>query len=241
VVETTFVYFGLDTLQHRRITVEWIIDTLPEYDILFARGEIQYPIYDIDSTTDVQYPFPLGNLPYIVYSGPLGPPEDLPDIRPYGWRYNAWIMLAQTGPNDLDLPQMIPFGNGRQEDFTALPDWGVLPLGAFYHSDSADLSNPYIDNREVPNFPGEDFVVGAGDLGNVDLRRDTTGRWGSVIVGMEPIPTTDLTVDTTVNFPLFFLSDDLPSENESGTYNVQLFHNWTQFMPRVRITVTYSD
>jgi len=238
VVETTQVYIGLDTLQHRRINVEWIIDTLEDFDILFAVDTIQYPIYDIDSTTDLEYPFPLGVIPYVEYSGPLGPPEDLPDIRPYGWRYNAWIMLEQ----DLGLSKMIPFGNGRQEDFTAPPNWGVLPLGAFYRSDSADLSNNYIDNREVPNFPGEDFVVGAGQLADINLRRDTTGRWGSIIVGMEPDPA-NLIVDTTVNFPLFFLSDDLPnaSEYDPEEENIQLFHNWSQFMPRINVSVTMTD
>ncbi len=245
VVETTLVYYGLDTLQHRRIEVEWIIDTLPEYDILFARGEIQYPIYDIDSTTDLAYPYPLGIIPFFEYSGPLGPPEDLPDIRPYGWRYNAWIMLDEEDSGDnsnLNLPTMIPFGNGRQEDLTAPPTWGVLPLGGFYRSDSADLSNTYLDNREVPNFPGEDFVVGAGAYANLNLRRDVAGRWGAVIVGMEPDPS-NMVVDTTVNFPLFILSDDLPpaSVYDPDEENVQLFHNWAQFLPRVKVSVSFSN
>lgn len=240
VVDTTFVVFGLDTLQHRRIDIDWIdtVDTNNDY--------LLFPFYNIDSMTDSAYPYPLGNIPYYVYSSPL---EGLPDIAPYGWRYNCWVMLEQpaTGDNSgLDLSAMIRFGDGRQEDFTGLNTWGVLPLGPFSRPDTADFLNPYTDNREVPDFPGNDFVnfsnpADSERYANLNLRRSSMVRWGSVLIGMEPVPSAELTVDSTVNFPLFFLSDDLPSAGTSGANAVQVFHNWSQFLPVIKVTVEMHE
>jgi hypothetical protein len=240
VVDTTFVVFGLDTLQHRRINIDWIdtVDTNNDY--------LLFPSYNIDSITDSAYPYPLGNIPYYVYSSPL---EGLPDIAPYGWQYNCWVMLEQQTSGDnsgLDLSTVIPFGDGREEDFTGLNSWGILPLGPFTHPDSADLFNPFIDNREVPDFPGNDFVkfsnpANSERYANLNLRRNTLERWGSVLIGMEPDPA-KLAVDSTVNFPLFFLSDDLPSASDTAApYGVQVFHNWSQFLPVINVTVDMHE
>ena len=239
-IETTSVIFAYDTLQHRRINIPWIlaVDTMYNYNL--------YPVYDIDSITTPDYPYPLGrDIPYYAYSGPLG---GLPDISPYGWRYNTWVLLEQpdTGDNSgLGLATVIPFGDGRQENFTGLNSWGVLPLGPFHRSDSADLSNPFSDNREVPDFPGGDFVK----FGNIadstrfvrlNLRRSSLERWGSVVVGMEPDPGM-INIDTTVNFPIFFLSADLPSAGASRADEVQVLHNWSQFLPVINVTVDLHE
>ena len=245
-VETTQVVFGYDTLQHRRINVDWvaIVDSNYRYQVLteYEIDSIPSPDYTPSSP---DYPYPLGTLIpfYYVYSGPL---QGLPDIKPYGWRYNAWVMLEQPDSTEthdntgMNLSKMIPFGDGRQELFAGDNSWGVLPLGGFYRSDSADILNEYLDNREVPNFPGEDFIVGAERFKNLNLRRSSSVRWGTVVVGMEPDPA-KVTIDPNVNFPLFFLSDDLPSTNEGPVGQVQLFHNWSSFMPAIRVTVKMKE
>ncbi len=238
-IETTSVIISYDTLQHRRINVPWIteIDSNYRYTI--------YPAYDIDSITTPDYPFPLGShVPYYVYSGPLG---GLPDISPYGWRYNTWVMLEQpdAGPNSgLDLNTMIPFGDGKQQDFTGLSTWGVLPLGSFHRSDTADFSNPFNSNREVPNFPGSDYVKFTDDADslryvNLDLRRSSMERWGTVVIGMEPAPG-KVTLDSTANFPLFFMAEDLPLNGATAGSGVQL-HNWSQFLPVIDVNVEYHE
>jgi hypothetical protein len=236
------VVFGYDTLQHRRIDISWevIYDTVYNYNLFID--------YNIDSMTTVAYPYPLGRIPYYEYSGPL---DGLADISAYGWRYNAWVMLEQPTPDTgegadlsntgMDLSPMIPFGDGRQEAFTGMNTWGVLPLGAFDSPIGPDLSNPYIDNREVPQFPGEDFVKNASPrFDNLNLWRVADHRWGSVIIGMEPIPT-NVDADPNTNFPLFVLSADLPNGNTAASRQVQVFHNWTQFLPEIAISVEMHD
>lgn len=237
-VETTSVVISYDTLQHRRINIPWITEVDSNYKYTL------YPAYVIDSITTPDYPFPLGDVPYYVYSGPL---EGLPDIAPYGWRYNTWVMLEQPESGDnsgLDLRSMIPFGDGRLEDFTGLDTWGVLPLGPFYRSDSADLSNPFNSNREVPNFPGSDYVKfpNAADslrYEHLNLRRSSMDRWGTVVVGMEP-DSGKVVVDSTVNFPLFFLSKDIPLNGSAAASGVRM-HNWSDYLPVINIGVEYHE
>jgi len=235
------VVYGYDTLQHRRIELEWevIYDTVYDYNL--------YPYFWVDSQTTVQYPYPLGRIPYWEYSGPLA---EAPDIYPYGWRYNAWVMLEQPDEGDdntgMDLATMIPFGTGEQEAFTGSNSWGVLPLGGFRYPDAPDVSNPYISNREVPQFPGEDFVVNAAQFANLNLRRITDHTWGYVIVGMEPDPAL-VDINETCNFPLFILSAEIPQGNadiyrdNDPNNDSPTFHNWTQFLPEISVMVEMHD
>lgn len=241
VVDTTQVVFGYDTLQHRRINIEWVIilDTMYDY--------LRFIEYNIDSTSSADYadpnkgPYPLGRIYYYEYSGPLAA---LPDIAPYGWRYNAWVLLDQPagGANSgMDLAQVKPFGTGRQEIFTGENSWGVLSLGAFHDPVGPDVSNKYISNREVPRFPGEDFVVNANPrFDSLNFRRESIERWGSVVIGLEPDPSR-LTIDSTTNFPLFILSNDLPSGDSPEVDDVHTFHNWTSYLPIVEVTVQMHD
>jgi len=233
-IDTTAIVISYDTLQHRRINVPWMIEVDSNYKYTV------YPIYEIDSITTPDYPFPLGDVPYYVYSGPLG---GLPDVSPYGWRYNTWVMLEQPASGDnsgMNLRTMIPFGDGRQQDFTGMNTWGVLPLGGFLRSDSADFSNEFSSDREVPNYPGSDYVKfdNASDsvrYANLNLFHSSMERWGTVIIGMEPIAG-NVAVDSTVNFPLFFMSEDLPLSGSSAANGVQL-HNWSQFLPVINVAV----
>lgn len=239
VVDTMDVIFGYDTLQHRRINIVWdtLTDTMYDY--------IRYPVYDIDSQTTVAYPHPLGRIPYYEYSGPL---EEVPDVSPFGWRYNAWVMLEQPDPGEtldntgLNLSTMIPFASGAQEAFTGLNSWGVLPLGGFNIASAPDLSNPYIDNLEVPQFPGEDFVLLAASprFDNLNLRRVANESWGFVVIGIEPDASL-LTTNPDVNFPLFFLSDEIPSGDAGNVNLVHEFHNWSNFLPEIHIDVEMHD
>ncbi len=232
-LDTIDVYFGLDTLQHRRIEIVWdtLTDTLFDY--------ILFPEYDIDSIPSEEYLFPLGRIPYYEYTGPL---ELLPDVSPYGWRFNAWVILDQdpdvngTGDNTgMDLTQVIPFGDGSLEKYTGSSEWGILPLGGFHDPTGPDFSNPHIDNREVPQFPGEDFVVNADQFANLNLARNSAKSWGFIVIGMEPDPP-KVTINPETNFPLFILSQELAPGG-----GVHEFHNWTDFLPKIKITVEMHD
>jgi hypothetical protein len=232
------VIYGYDTLQHRRIEIEWIDTVDTNYDY------IRFPEFDIDSITSVGYPYPLGEIPYFEYAGPI---EELLDINAYGWRYNAWVILEQPDPDVtddntlMDLAPVIPFGNGNQEAFVGSNSWGVLPLGAFGVPNEPDVSNQYIDNREVPQFPGEDFVVGADPrFDNLNLRRISDESWGYIIIGMEPYPP-KLEINASSNFPLFILTAELPNGNAPNANMVHVFHNWSQFLPEINITVQMHD
>ena len=74
----------------------------------------------------------------------------------------------------------------------------------------------------------------------LNLRRSRLERWGSVVVGMEPDPGM-INIDTTVNFPIFFLSADLPSAGASRADEVQVLHNWSQFLPVINVTVDLHE
>lgn len=226
--DSTIVIIGYDTIwDHKRIDVEWVdtVDTNNDY-ILTVNYETG------DSAVHEYY----------IYAGPL---EELPDIKPYGWRYNSWV-LHEYFPSEANLSRMVPFGYERQFIFTGDTTWQVLPLGAFFRSDSCDLSNNYTDQLEVPQFPGEDFIVDPGPLDLIDLRYDgpdaTGGEWGSIIIGMEPIPdVARINVDTTRNFPLFILSDFLLPAWHPWVDEVQAFHNWGQFLPQIRLSVVFHE
>jgi hypothetical protein len=223
--DSVMVIIGYDTIRdHRRIEISYIdtVDTNHGYVLSI----------EPDTTPTVIHE-------YYAYSSPM---ENLPDIRPYGWRYNAWVLMDQSGGYDLGLERMVPFGFDGQWRWTGDTIWGVLPLGAFSRPDSADLANPYISNREVPNFPGEDFVVDAGAYGAVNLRRPFDGFWGSIVVGMEPDPD-HVTIDPNRNFPLLFMADSLRSGlNSAAVYRApHPLHNWSQTMPTIRVTVVFHQ
>jgi hypothetical protein len=245
VINDDMVIIGYDTiLNHTRIEIEWeiIVDTLKDYLIFVNYDTLQ-------SITHYYY----------NYAGPL---EELPDLQPYGWRYNTWV-FHEYPPEAANLPKMVPFGFERQKIFVADTNWHVLALGAFFNPAQPDLSNPFTHDLEVPQFPGEDYIVNAGDLSGIDFRYDgpdaTGGQWGSVVIGMEPIPDPDgvrINVDTTKNFPLFVMSDFLRSASHlwvdptpGGDTTVKLqdvawvhtFHNWSQFLPEIRLEVTFHE
>jgi hypothetical protein len=227
-VVTDTVVLGYDSIfDHRRVEFQYI-DTI---DI--NHNYVMRVVYDT---------LPAKTYGYFEYVKSL---EELPNISPYGWRYNGWVFLEQPDPDiisdnsDLNLPPMIPFGKRWQERFVGDADWGVLPLGAFLDPERADFSNNYLDNREVPGFPGEDFVKNAAPrFASLNLRRDAVYEWGSVVIGIEPDPSS-LMIDTAANFPILILSDFLHSASDNDVDEVQTFHNWTQFLPKIRVRVTF--
>lgn len=237
--QTVQVVFGYDTLQHRRIDIDWIVVVDSLFDYLL------FPSFEIDSISTPMYPFPLGVIPYFEYSSPL---EGLPDVSPYGWQYNAWVFLEQpdtgvtTDNTGMDLAELVRFGDGRQQDVTARDGWGVLPLGPFFFPDSADLMNEYLNNKEVPNFPGEDFVLDADPrFTNLNLRRIAPTDWGSVVVGVEPVASDSIQTSPDRNFPLMILFDMMHQGNAFDVNAVHEFHNYSSFLPVIWITVEFHE
>ena len=92
------------------------------YDTIFHHTRVEITSYRDTIDTNHQYNLyvtyatgPRTTLNYFNYTAPL---ENLPDIRPYGWRYNTWVFLEQpsSGPNSgLELKKMIPNGYEYQE------------------------------------------------------------------------------------------------------------------------------
>lgn len=222
------------------------------YDSIFDHRRVEFVFIDtIDTNNNYTLWVEYDTLPgrtygYYTYMNSL---ESLPDIGLYGWRYNGWVILEEPAPggeddnSGMNLASVIPFGNGKLQRFTGLNSWGVLPLGAFDDPNRPDFENTYIDNREVPQYPGEDFVKDAPSrFDNLNLRRITDHSWGFIVVGMEPDPA-HLVMPGPTNFPLFILSAELPDGNLPAYLNdnpdddVQVLHNWTQFLPRIEITV----
>ncbi|MCK5126767.1 MAG: hypothetical protein KAR42_10975 [candidate division Zixibacteria bacterium] len=239
----TQVVFGYDTLPHRSIDIDW--ETRVSKDSNF----ILFVDYDIDSGYDASGNDTsnfLGQIDFFSYQPTL---TVLPDVSLYGWQYNTWI-FHEYFPASANIPQMVPFGYKMQGNLTAMPDWGVIELGAFSVSntiaDSADISNLYGENREVPNFPGEDFIVSLPtgydefEFTHEALLDSSSGRFGVVVVGLEPLTTNVAGSDR--NFPLFFLSGDLPTTDQyNPNFNSYTFHNWNQTLPKIDISVTFSE
>lgn len=224
--DSVMVVIGYDTfLDHKRIEITYIdsVDTNHDY------------ILDIYPTMT----------PVVVhwYYQYLSPMENIPDIKPYGWRYNAWVLLDPVYDGSLDLKKMVPFGYDGQWRWTGDTTWGVLPLGAFYRPDSADLANSHISNREVPNFPGEDFVAGPdlARFSSLNLRQPVQGFWGSIVVGMEPDPA-NVTIDPDRNFPLMFMADSLRSGlDQDAARTPWPLHNWNQYLPKIFVNVVFHE
>ncbi|MFH1701508.1 MAG: anti-sigma factor [Candidatus Zixiibacteriota bacterium] len=229
IIDTTII-FGYDTIPHSRINFEYITEVRPDSNYLL------FPIFDIDSVSPYR-----GLIQYYNYSTSL---DELPDVSPYGWRYNAWV-FHEYYPEAANLPEMVPFGYKLQHYYVGEPSWRVLALGPFLRPDSADLSNPYIDNREVPNFPGEDFILNLPPgYDAINFRyasdSDTTGGFAaSIVVGVEPDPA-NLTIDETRNFPIFFLSKDIPYRF-MATNNSLILHNYSQFLPVIEVNVKFHE
>lgn len=227
----TFVVFGYDTLEHKRINIDWIVDTVKDQDYSL------FVVYNIDSISD---PSRLGSIQYQTYTNPV---ENLPaisDLRNYGWRYNGWV-ISKTLP--ATLPRVFPFGYERQYRITGDTAFYVVPLGGFWRPDSADLSNNHNMNLEVPNFPGSDFLI--NNPPDVNFRLGSVGPngniWGSVVIGMEPDPS-KLTIDTMRNFPIFFLADSLRSStNSPAVDSVHDFHNYSDYLPQIEVVVKFHD
>ncbi|MEZ5359173.1 MAG: hypothetical protein R3F48_10130 [Candidatus Zixiibacteriota bacterium] len=235
----TVVILRYDTIPHRRIDIQW--ETVINPDTNY----IVFVDYDIDSLS-ADPTHPLGTILYNDYQNTFE--ESMPDISAYGWQYNAWV-FHEYYPDAADIEVGAPFGYQLQRNVTAARGWKVLPLGAFARPDSADMDNQYGDNLEVPNFPGEDFIdnlpagydeidfsrnsfLSRADLGNIDT---SAGEWGAVVVGIQPIPTAQLSVDETRNFPIFIMSQFLA---DSTAYGLQ---NYTQFLPTIAVEVTFKE
>jgi len=178
----------------------------------------------------------------IYYFEYLGPVENLPDLTHLGWQYSAYALINddQAGFPTIGLTSMVKYGGSFNRYLTGDSTWSVLPLGAFNRSDSADLSNTHLENKEVPNFPGEDFLVNASQYANLDLFRPSQDFWGSVIVGLQPNPA-NLTVNQNTNFPLYILVDSLSSGLSPDAHNVQTFHNWCQELPTIGVEIYFHE
>lgn len=232
-IESTLVVASYDTIPIRKINVDWVTRVIPDTNYyLFLTYDIEpLPWYERDSADQI-----LVN----VYMPTM---ENLPDVGKLGWRYNCWVFHKYFP--DMGLPKMIPAGVQYQNYLLGHPDWGVLSLGAIDDFNTADLSNLYNDTREVPNFPGEDFLTNLPPgFENINFRmshlNDTLpGRYGVVVVGLEPRPEV-LTSDTTRNFPLFVLSGNLPYL-EDGFEEDYLFHNYSQLMPTIDVEVFFHE
>jgi len=227
----TIVVFGYDTLQHKRIDVRWVVRTVQDTDFSL------FPVFNIDSLSD---PSRLGTIFFRAYSNPVENLPEVSELQHYGWRFNGWVISQALLP---PFPKVFPFGYERQYRVTGDTTFGVVPLGGFLRPDSADLSNNYNMNLEVPNFPGSDFLV--NDPPDVNFRAGGVGPngniWGSVVVGLEPDPS-KLTIDATRNFPIFFLADSLRSAiNIPAADSVHDFHNWTQYLPQIEVVVTFHE
>jgi len=236
--DTVYRVFGFDTMAHIGPQIDWK-DSIDPYHVYIPKFR-EDASRIIDSGQISNDTIRLGWVPYYVYNTGL---TDLPDIKDYGWRYNTWILFADPDPN-MELPKMCAFGYEGQHRFTGDTTWKVLSLGGFFRGDSADLSNPYIDNREVPNLPGEDFVMPAAEprFENIDfLSGGASGMYGftgSVIVGIEPDPDL-LTIDTTRNFPLFVLVDSLPSRTRWSMDTSFTFHNYQNYLPSINVRIDF--
>jgi len=116
-----------------------------------------------------------------------------------------------------------------------------LSLGKFRNSFYRDFSNPYIDNKYSPQFPGEDFLMNAPSgfdfpLSLVGLTGDST----SVYITMEPYPDPF----PKEPFPLVLLSRNLPLRDNVDvdpntlTHNLYTLGNRYTELPQIEVTRT---
>ncbi|UCD94606.1 MAG: anti-sigma factor [Candidatus Zixiibacteriota bacterium] len=134
--------------------------------------------------------------------------EEVPDLDSLGlkWHYKGWIIspwLDVMAPGCAELerltkPAWLPFQ--IQQLFGDPDEWKIISTGSFKGWEHADDGNPYSDNRRVPDFPGEDFILnlpcGADSFyfASQDFYRDSIGE---IFVTVEPDNFNEAT-----NFPM---------------------------------------
>jgi hypothetical protein len=144
------------------------------------------------------------------------------DYSSQGWLYHAWVVSTEAAERGCEAGTMtLPAWESTDPISRYLPGntaGALLSIGRYTIDTVKDMDDPYSIGPRRPNFPGEDFLQNlpsGGSLGPEGLipwTMHSSGTFGSVFVSLEP---TNFTKQGQTNFPLIFLSSELPqSRNE---------------------------
>ncbi len=174
-----------------------------EYDSTFRI----YPLVDYNS--EMIYA-PYVDSQYILVDKFLQSYEEVPDLYGTKWHYKGWVLSPFLQPRSsfgtLDKPVWNEFY--ISQELTPV-DGGLITTGSFKSFRGRDDSNPYSENKRVPNVPGEDFLVnlpaGVDSIYLCVPNVDSTGS-GTVFITVEP----DNYGNDWKNFPMVYMDSRMP-------------------------------
>ena len=145
--------------------------------------------------------------------------EDCPDLYDTKWHYRGWVLSPYLEPVDvfgkLTKPSWMPYYIPKE---ISPLDAGMISAARFKSFRAPDQDeNPYTDERRVPPYPGEDFLLNLPDGVDSIYFADQTNplvKAGRVLVTLEP----DNYESDSTNFPLIYLLGDIPYYGD-GTVN----------------------
>jgi len=137
--------------------------------------------------------------------------EEVPVLEDADWHYKGWIISPYL---PADCPELGRLTKPEWSDFIVdqyfgdPDDWAVISTGSFKNWQAADETNLYSDNKRVPDFPGEDFLLNL-PCGRTEpyYFADSTNPEsfvGEVFVTLEPDG-----YDSNTNFPLVLFTTRL--------------------------------
>jgi len=215
----------LDTFVHTRIDFEYV--TFP-VNITGAAVDTVVTLYRLnaDSSDFIVYDstfriFPLVDYNHTMIYAPyvdsqfilvdkfLHSFEEVPDLVGTKWHYKGWVLSPFLEPTSsfgsLEKPVWNEFYVAQE---LSPNDAGLITTGSFKSFRGRDDSNPYSDNKRVPNVPGEDFIMnlpaGVDSIYFCVNNVDSVG-YGTVFITIEP----DNYNDDMANFPMVFMSSRL--------------------------------
>lgn len=231
VCETTIVTFGPDSLFYSADTLQqwgmkFVVDTCQGKTFPIISGQRRRPNFRFVYSRFRVRNFSLGYFSQDEYG--------LPDLRPFGWLYEGWVVSNQVPPSAVGA--FTPPANrykGANYNFIPGDEGGLLSTGQFWDITDRDLDGNRFGLPQgtslYPNFPlypGGDFLNTDSlsqllGLASVQLvPGDGSGR-GTAFISLEPMNR----LSDTTNFPLMLYFREVPTsraEITNGTAGVQL-------------------
>lgn len=116
-------------------------------------------------------------------------------------RFGLWFLRLTPGPTSFPANELLDVGmtlpvlpdtGYLYEGWVALNGGDTVSTGKFYYPDYQDYDNKHCDNRAIPNFPGEDFLLNRPAWIPEERWPLDINRGGVAFVTVEPNPDNDL-------------------------------------------------
>ncbi|MEK7775071.1 MAG: anti-sigma factor [Candidatus Zixiibacteriota bacterium] len=220
------INIGVDTIT-RILGFDTIQQIIPVYDRVIGHdGVISPPAKPTRITTELTLYFTVGGSIVIEYGQyfRLAGGYGFIDYSEQGWMYRGWVVSTVAADAGCGTgPMTLPAWGDDDPINRYIPGHStgsLLSIGRFSIDSVKDIDNPYSIGPRRPDIPGEDFLQNLPNgiplpaEGLVPSVMNPAGTFGSVIITLEP---SNFTKQGVTNFPLIFMTRELPSLRDSIT------------------------